>query len=134
MRNHEHVPGKNRHRIGEAHQRFARDPCDEHELHQRIAVADQHFQPRIAERAARIGRPARVVRSEPGEHQRAGIDEHMARVGEQRERARNESADRLGDQHEQRQRERQQQPVLAPRRCRVIVVRVVFVVVVGEAQ
>ena len=100
----------------DAHDRFGHDPRNQHKLHQRIAVADQHFEPRIAETAQRIGRPPRVVRAEPGEHQRAGVDEHVSGIGQQRQRAGNPAADRFGDEHQQRQREREQQPILAPRR------------------
>ncbi len=89
---------------GAAHHRLRRhqaarclddDAAGDNEKHQAVAEGDQHLQSFEAVGALVVRGPARKAEGEPGEEQAGEIGQHVAGVGEQRQRAGDQAAGRL---------------------------------------
>ena len=96
---HQHGAAEHRLRRHQAARRLDDDAAGDDEQHQTVAEGDQHLQPLEAIGALAVRRPAREAEGEPGEKQAGEIGEHVAGIGQQRQRAGDEAAGRL-DHHE----------------------------------
>ena len=76
--------------LGRHHQpldRLIDDPGRDGEEREPVGKSDQHLEPVEAVSALPVGRAPREPKSEPGERQRSKVGQHVARVGNQSERA-----------------------------------------------
>ena len=86
-------------RAHQAHDRLVDDPSGDGEQCQAVGEGHQDLKAVEAVSAFPIGGPARKPESEPGQRQRRKVGEHVARIGDQRQRVRDDAAHHL-DQHE----------------------------------
>ena len=91
---------------------IGREPDDSGEDEQQDAVdlRAQDLAALEAERERPFGRPAREAQGDQGQADRAGVGEHVRRVGEQRERVGDQADDDLDDHEAEVDQQREQQP------------------------
>ena len=113
--------------VEQAPDRLDGDPGGDREEREPVDEGGEHGEAVEAVGAPPVGRAPRDARREPGQRQRGEVRQHVPGVGEQRQRARDDAADRLGD-HEAagQQRDDAEPPLLAGTRMvvRVMGVRV----------
>ena len=73
------------------------DAGGDDEQHQSVAEGDQNLQPLEAVGAPAVRRPAREAEGKPGEKEPGKVGEHVAGIGEQRQRAGDEATRRFDD-------------------------------------
>ena len=100
-RDHEHEAALDRGRRQEAAGGLDRDPADHQDQRHAVDEGGQHLEAVVAVGAPRVLWPAADPERHPGERERGGVGQHVAGVGEQRQRARGEPAQDL-DAHEAR--------------------------------
>ena len=90
---------------------FEQDPADHNDQAQAVDQGGQNLQPLITERTLVIGRFFRKLEGGPGQPERQCIGQHVAGIGQQCQRTRQQPADHL-DNHEAagQQRGKQQAP------------------------
>ncbi len=100
------------HSIGAAEDRDGRveplhglddDPGGDREQRDAVDERDEHGEAVEAVGAAPVGRLARQPEADPGEREAREVREHVARIGEQRQRAGEDAADDLGHHETARQ-------------------------------
>ena len=96
-RDHQHGAAHHRLRRHQAPRRLDDDAAGDDEQHQPVAEGDQDLQPLEAIGAPAVGRPAREAEGKPGEREPGKVGEHVAGIGQQRQRAGNEAAGRFDD-------------------------------------
>ena len=92
----QHGAADHRHRLHEALHRLPGDGDRDEEQRQPVDEGGQHLEAVEAVGALPVGGARRDPHGEPGERQRRGIGQHVAGVGEQRQRPGDDAADRLG--------------------------------------
>ncbi len=92
---HEHRRSHHGCRLHDAAHGLDGDPEHDADHHDAVREGREDFRSRIAVGARLVGRTARQPRRHEGKHQRACIGQHVARIGEQRERARDNAAHRF---------------------------------------
>ena len=112
-------------------QRFVGDPADDREQRDGVQEPGDHLEAQIAVRALAVRRTAPIAERRVGQSQGNRIREHVAGIGEQRERPGQHAPDRLHHHEGEDQDEGDQDLALVGaghgRRVRVIVVVVVVV-------
>ena len=83
-------------RVAQALDRLPRDPDRQDEERAHVDLRRQHLGPAEAEGPLVVGCPAREPRRHQRQAQRGRVGEHVARVGDQRQRPGQPAADRLG--------------------------------------
>ena len=78
-------------------QRLDGDPTDDRHQGDAVHEGGQNLEAMVTVGAAPILRLAAEAKCDPGQRQRGGVGEHVAGIGEQRQRARDQPADHLGD-------------------------------------
>ena len=91
------VPPSHRLRRHQAPRRLDDDAGGDDEQHQPVAEGDQNLQPLEAVGAPAVRRPAREAEGKPGENEPGKVGEHVAGIGQQRQRAGDEAAGRFDD-------------------------------------
>ena len=82
--------------------RLVDDPGGDGEQREAVGERDQHLEAVEAISASPVGGAPRQAKAEPGKRQRGEIGEHVAGIGEQRERAGDDAAGDLGEHEERR--------------------------------
>ena len=95
-RDHQHGPAENLDRREQAARRLDQDPADDGDQGHAVDEGGQHLEAMVAIGAARVvGTPGDAERH-PGERQGGGVGQHVAGVGDQRQRAGEQPAHHLG--------------------------------------
>ncbi len=106
------------------------DHAGEHEQRRAVDLRGQDLGAPEAEREAPAGRARGQPRGDQRERQRAGVGEHVGRVGEQRQRAGDHARHHLGDHEGEDQPEGDREPApVRIRRDRVVVMLMMLVCV-----
>ena len=79
------------------------DPCRDREQRDAVDERDEHGEAVEAVGAAPVGRLPREPEADPGEREAREVGQHVAGIGEQRQRAGENAADDLGDHEAARQ-------------------------------
>ena len=111
----EHRSCQNLHRLTQAVQRFIADRQRDEEESQTVAVGRQHLETMETVGAPPVGGTVRYAERQPSQGQRRRIGEHMAGIGQQRQRARQEAARRFHQHEPARQQRRPADPALIAR-------------------
>ena len=106
-------------RVPEPPDRRHRDHHRDGDQQQAVGQRRQHLGALEAEGAARVRGPGGERRGQQGEADRAGVGEHVAGVGEDRQRAGDQAADDLDREHRGVDRERDPHPPPAVRPARL---------------
>ncbi len=113
--NHQHRAAEHRPGLHEAPDRLVDDPNRDSENGEAVGEGNQRFHAAEAVGEAHRGRAFGEMEGIPGEPQRDGIGQHVAGIGEQRQRAGDPAADRFRDHEAAGQKGRDQHTRLVAR-------------------
>ena len=124
-RDRQHQPRLDLGRVAEAHPGLDEDPDRDRDQGDAVEERREDLGAAVAEGAARAPGAAGEPGGEQGDAEREAVGEHVRGVGEQRQAARDQAADDLGDEEERGQREDELQRALGAGAVEVDRVRVV---------
>ncbi len=109
-------PGPHVRRLDEPVDRLEDDEAGDHQQRDAVGLRGEDLQASEAERERALGRARGELERQQREAERARVGEHVAGVGEQRERVGDDARGDLAGHHEQDQRQRAPQPLGVVRR------------------